>query len=158
MAQGDISEVKKRYLKLQEKYSLPDYSLVNKELEISTIDTTRFLLRQMRKKIYHRIDDFCEIIEDLLQPEATITQMHEYRFFSERAKTRIYDLYRKLMFMARHAKELHIENDKEKDVEFIKNFFNNLDEIKTEMLKITTTMKQSWKKEIDKDIKAEYFG
>ncbi|MFP4111363.1 MAG: hypothetical protein ACLFPQ_02470 [Candidatus Woesearchaeota archaeon] len=156
MGEGD--KIYEKYLKLQEKYNLPDYHSINKEFEISNLDSNKFMLRQIRKKIHSKLDDYCEIIEDLLQPSATISQMHEYRFFSETAKKRIYDLYRKLMHMSRTATELTIHNDKEKDIEFIREFFSSFDSIKKEMVSITSTMKKSWKEELDKDIKFEYFG
>lgn len=158
MSEGDKNDIYDKYMKLQEKYSLPEYHLVNKELEVSGLDSNKFILRQMRKKIHNRLDDFAEIIEDLLQPNATISQMHEYRFFSENAKNKIYNLYRKIMNMSRHATELGILNNLEKDVEFIAYYFDEIEDIKKEMLYITNTMKNSWKKELDKDIKQEYFG
>ncbi len=163
MAGEEISEVKKKYLFLQEKYGLPDYKLINQELELSTMDNHRFMLRQIRKRIHHRIEDFSEILEDLLLPDQSISQMHEYRFFSERAKNKIYNLYRKLMHMDRHAMELQITNKSENDAEYIKTFFEELEDLKIEMLTITSTMKNSWKRDLDKDIKQkiekqEYFG
>jgi len=158
MGGDNISRVKKKYLLLKLRYDLPDYDVINKELEITTLDSTKFMLRQIRKKIHRRIDDFCDTIEELLQPDTSITQMHECRFFSDTSKNRIFELYKKLMFMSRNASELDILNDKKKDTEFITDFFNEIEEIKTELLKIVRTMKKSWKKEIDKDIKLEYFG
>jgi hypothetical protein len=163
MTGEETSDVKKKYMLLQEKYALPDYKLVNKELELSALDSHRFLLRQIRKRIHHRIEDFSEILEDLLMPDSSISQMHEYRFFSDRAKNKIYLLYRKLMHLDRHAMELQIIGDGERDAEYIKSFFSELEDIKSEMLNIAKTMKNSWKRDIDKDIKEkidkqEYFG
>ena len=112
----------------------------------------------MRKRINTRINDFCDIIEELLQPDATIVQMHECRFFSEDSKERIFSLYKKLMYMSRAGMELDIVNEIKQDVTYINKFFDYLDFIKKELLKVTKIMKTSWKKEIDKNIKQEYFG
>ena len=43
--------IKDTYEKLKKKYSLPAYDEVNNELEISTLESEDFLLRQIRKKI-----------------------------------------------------------------------------------------------------------
>jgi hypothetical protein len=62
------------------------------------------------------------------------------------------------MYISRTALELDILNDFDKDAEFIKEFFSEIEEIRKDVAKIAFTMKNSWKKEIDKDIKLEYFG
>ncbi len=158
MSESEISIIQKKYLLLQQKYSLPEYHLLDKELEISSLDSPYYMLKQIRKKIHHMIEFYSEIIEDLLQPNASIAQMHEYRFFTEKSKEKIYHIYRDLMYKSRNATELGILNDPEKDAEFIKRFFSEYFVIKDEMVKIFTTLKNSWKKELDKDIRVEYFG
>jgi hypothetical protein len=92
MGGGKKSEILRKYSFLQKKYHLPEYHVINRELEIASLDSQKFLLRQIRRKIYHRLDDFCELIEDLLQPDATISQMHEYRFFSDKKRTKIFNI------------------------------------------------------------------
>jgi hypothetical protein len=155
---GTVTDIHRKYNFLAKKFNLPSYDIVNSELEVSTLHSKNFLLRQIRKRIHHKLDYYTELIEEVLQPDATICQMHEYRFFSDEIKSDIYKLYTRLMFLTRSCMQLNILNDVESEINFIKLYFKQSEDIKEKMLVILSTMKKAWKSEIDKDIKQEYFG
>ena len=49
-------KIKEEYEKLKEKHNLPDFKEINNEFEITTIEKEEFLLREIRRKIYEKIE------------------------------------------------------------------------------------------------------
>ena len=58
------------YAKLKKEFKLPEYSLLDNEFEISTIETPGFLLRQIRRKIEERISSINHRIENVLHADS----------------------------------------------------------------------------------------
>lgn len=155
MGAGDTKQV---YEEFQKKYTLPDYKLLDIELEISSIDASKFLLRIVRGKIRARLENYCDVIEDVLNPDTTISRLHECNYFHETTKKRMFNLYKKMMHWMRLAEYLDVEKSPEKDARFITKFFGNYDNIKREMKRIIKQRMNTWNKEMSPSIREEYFG
>ncbi len=151
--------IKQAYEKIKKKYKLPGYDEVNNELEISTIESEDFLLRQIRKKISERIESITDAFSFVLQPSAdSLVDMHECRFFDDKDKKKMIDVYKKLMILSRQALEADIERDDKTDAEFINDFFKEWALLKKDALPFVKKMKTCWEKETEIEEKLEYFG
>lgn len=150
--------IKKEYEKLKKKFSLPNYDEVNNELEISSIETEDFLLRQIRRKISERIDSIIDPLGSLLQPSAeSMIDMHECKFFDDKDKKKMIDIYKKLMILSRQALEADIEHDDNADAVLIKDFFKEWNILKKDVVAFMKKMKLCWEKETEIEEKLEYF-
>lgn len=157
--QNPVLMVKKAYVVLKEKYSLPDYDVVNNELEISSIDSDDFLLSKIRKRIVERIESLVMNLSSILQPSAdSLSDMHECRFFDDSEKKKIVGLYKQMMIFNRLSLEADLMRNEKKDAEFIKSFFKAWPDMKKEIFPFLEKMKSCWEKDIHIDEKLEYFG
>ena len=151
--------IKEAYEKLAKKHKLPDYDTVNNELEISSIESEDFLLRQIRKKVVERIDEITDVLSSILQPSAdSMVDMHECRFFDDKDKGKIIDIYKKLMILRRQATEANITLDEKNDEAVVSGFFKQWPEMKKEIMPFMERMKSCWEHETEIEEKLEYFG
>lgn len=153
-----MEDIKKEYSKLQKKYKLPNFEELDKNFEVSSIENAKLLHVNIRKKIAEKIQGFCEVLEGLLHPNTDLTSIYEDKFFSDKEKGKMFDLYKKLMVLARSALELSIEADEKEDAEFIKNINQEWKSIKEEFYKVANKLKESWEKETEAESKLEYLG
>ncbi len=155
MGKGGSKEL---YHEFKKRFELPEFEIIDKELEVSAMDGDKFLLRTIRGKIKSRLENYCNMIEDLLSPDTSIPLLHECTFVTERSKARMLNLYKKLMYMLRMADHLEVEKSTAKDARYIKGYFDHLEMVQREMKTITTTRMNAWKKDLASYIKEEYFG
>ncbi len=152
-------EVRKFYDELRKKYpELPEFETVDHELEISSAEADRFIIRTIRNRIKSRVDTFTSIIEDILNPDASIPNLHECNFVKDSRKRKLLELYKKMMYMYRTAEFLDIKRSEKDDIRFIKMYFRNLQYISKQMKSIASVRMDAWKNEISPYIKEEYFG
>jgi hypothetical protein len=141
-------EIKKKYEELAKKYSLPSFNNLNNEFEISTIEHEEFLLREIRRKIYEKIEVYVKILESILQPDtSSLSDMYECRVFNEKEKEDIFKLFRRLLFFDRFSIETSVNEDDKKSAEFINGFWKEWDEIKKEFSSFIKKMKEECLKE-----------
>ncbi len=155
MGSGDAKKFYEEYAK---RYSLPPFDDVDKELEISTSDGDKFILRLIRNKIKNRVDNHASMIEDMLNPDTSISLLHECTYITETRKKKMFNLYQKLMYMVRTAEYLDIEKSAEQDARYISMYFKHLAKINTEMKDVASLRMKTWKKKISPYVAEEYFG
>ncbi|MFP4117817.1 MAG: hypothetical protein ACLFTR_02740 [Candidatus Woesearchaeota archaeon] len=155
MGSGDMRKFYEEYAKT---YTLPPYDIVDKELELSSSDGDKFALRTIRSKIKGKVDNHASMIEDMLNPDTSISSLHECTYITETRKKKMFNLYQKLMYMLRTADLLDIEKSMEQDAKYISMYFKHLHRLKKEMREIASLRMNTWKKEISPYVKEEYFG
>ena len=95
----------------------------------------------------------------MLQPSAdSLIDMHECRFFDDKDKGKIIDIYKKLMIISRTALEAELARDDKLDADAIISFFKEWPAIKKDALSFMKKMKSCWEKETEIEEKLEYFG
>ena len=154
------NEIEKQYNELRKKFKLPDFKEINFEFEISDLEETNFLLRSIIRRICEKLDFYCTMIEEILQPDTSnLYAMHETRVFDDDEKKQMYELYAKLMNFNRQSIEVSLEHNEKEEVDFINNLFNEWSVLKQELLKFVKKMRTSWKTE-EADIKEDlgYLG
>jgi|TARA_Y100000310_G_scaffold124950_2_gene123780 hypothetical protein len=152
-------DTEKQYNELKKKVNLPDFKDIDFEFEISDLEETRYLLRAIIRRIAEKLNLYCTLIEEILQPDASnLYAMHETRFFDENDKKKMYDLYTKLMNSSRKSIEVSLRHDEKGEASFINDFHNEWKDLKKELIKYVGRMKDSWK--ILADIKEDigYLG
>lgn len=147
----------KDYDKIKEKYDLPDFEELNKEFEISSIETEEFLLREIRRKMNEKICFFSDIIAGVVNTESSTTAMIEFGNLMDDDVKEAFNLYKKLMYWERSSSEAAILGQDEKDAAFIRELHSEWKELKKQVADLITKMKESWKKKTTEKEEA-YFG
>jgi hypothetical protein len=153
-----MEKIQKKYAEHIVKFSLPSYCEIDSDFEIFDIDDEKYMLREIRKRIHEKIEDYVKIIEPFLQPEAFIKDMHECKILNDEEKKKIYALYKRLMFFGRYSIEISINENDEKSALFINEVFKEWDNIKKKILFLVVKMKESWLNETDDEEKVGYMG
>ena len=151
-------DVKKEYLQLAKKHSLPDFEDVNKQFQISDIEKSDFLLTDVRERVADKISHYADFIADVLQPDTNLTNMYESRIFSEKEKSDIFKIFRRLMFWKREVLEVSISNDDSRTAHFITNFLKEWTDLKPKLSEIVKKVRDSWESESEQPEKLGYFG
>ena len=154
-----MPEIKQKYNELQKKHKLPDYNLINNELEISTIEEPDFLLRTIMRRILEKLDFYTNLLQDTLQPDASnMASMNENNFFDDDEKKHMYNLYKKLISMNRESALISLNPDEKNEAEFINHFFEHWEPIRKELYNYVKKMKESWKADIEEEEDTRYMG
>ncbi|MBI2546592.1 hypothetical protein HYV81_05425 [Candidatus Woesearchaeota archaeon] len=154
-----MSEIKKTYASLASRYKLPDFEALDKAFEIITLEHDEFLLREIRRKIADRLEFYTHIIESIMQPDtASVSHMHEYRFFDEPKKKAMFSLFRELMGYHRWSLKLESRLGDKDDAAFINDIWHKWEQYRKEMEGICEQMELSWKAEADAAEDLEYLG
>ena len=154
-----VNEIEKEYNKLSKKFKLPKFKDIDSEFEISNLENTRFLIRNVLRKIEERLEFYIEVIGNLVHPDASnISSMYEIRFLSDDEKNNMYMLFKKLMKANRSIIELILINDEKKQAEFMNIFFNEWLDMKKELIVHLNKMRESWEKESTIEEDLGYFG
>ncbi|MEE9525464.1 MAG: hypothetical protein V3V78_02545 [Candidatus Woesearchaeota archaeon] len=151
-------KLKEKYQELSKKHNLPSFEELDKEFEISTIENEEFLLREVRRKIIEKIEAYTKFLEEILQPETTLANMYEAKVFDEDERNEIFKLYQRLMSLDRLSMELALDENDDKTSKFIKDFFEEWNEIKENLSKFVKKAKEEWLKETDIKEKLRYLG
>lgn len=138
---------------------LPDYDDLDNEFEISRIEETRHLIREIRRKMISKIDHIIEFLESILQPDpGKFIDVHEYRTFNEAERKEIFNILREFVMLHRLSAEAEIKADDEFNKEVIKELNEQWKNHKAKVVEIMRKLKENWKKDfIAKEI-LEYFG
>ena len=153
------NEIEKRYIELSKKYKLPKFDEIDAEFELSDFDNPNFILKNTLRSIVDKLDFYTNLITNLLQPDAaSLSSMHETRFFAQNERNEVYSLFKIIMKHYRNAILLILENDEKKQADFLNRFFNEWLEIKKQLLICIEKMKESWDKETSIDEDLGYLG
>ena len=153
------NETEKQYNELKKKFRLPEFRDINNEFELSDLEETSFLLRNIIRRIAEKLDFYTTVVEGVLQPDASsLHTIHETRFFDQDEKNKMYDTYRKLMNFNRMSIEISLEPNEKDEAQLICDFFDKWKEIKHELLRYAKKMKDSWKTETDIKEDLGYLG
>ena len=146
--------LKEEYDRLKKNFKIPNYEELDKEFEllyITKLEEIKFPLRFVRRRMNDKIAWFCNMLQNIIQPNpGSLISLEESKFFSDEDRTKMISLLKELMYMERESLTLDINYDKKKDVEYINNVFNKWTKLKKEVDYISDILKNGWKKEIKK--------
>ncbi|MBD3310505.1 hypothetical protein GF351_04755 [Candidatus Woesearchaeota archaeon] len=153
-------EIKKRYSQLQKKHSLPTFDEIDHEFEINSIEEdSSFILREIRRRMVERIEEYSKIFEEIIQPDTnSFRSMSECRVFKDEDKHEIFNIYKNIMIIIRSAQIISLERDENKEAKFINSVFQNWMRIKKELMPYLEKLEKSWEKESEMDETIGYLG
>jgi|TARA_B100000315_G_scaffold75934_1_gene69464 hypothetical protein len=154
-----VNEIEAEYNKLSKKYKLPKFREIDEEFEISSLESPKFLIRIILRKIAEKLEFYIDVIGNLVQPDASsLSSMYEVRYFSDDEKNDMHNLFKKLMKVDRNILGVMLKNDEKQQAEFLNKFFNNWSDTKKELLKFIEKMEDSWEKQSTIEEDTAYFG
>jgi len=152
--------LKEQYKPLQNKYSLPEFKILNENFEIETLagEETEVLLKRIRKHLTEKISAGLRALEMFLNPQnAPIFIFKVIKSFTSTDKEVLDRTYNKFAGFEIEAFGLENDYDEKKEAEFIKKVCGEWKEICEDFNRIYSSMKLSYKKESKKHDKS-YFG
>jgi len=151
--------VHKEYPKLMKKHGLPQWKALDNIFEISHLDKSPHLLRDIRRRITEKIEHYVKILEGIMNPETTISGLHECKYFNEEEKKNLFDLYRKLMVHMRQADMLTVLLDDREEASFIASIYKEWPSLQKELRSTLEKLRGCWVEEqVSDQEKMGYFG
>lgn len=141
MADEKIAE---RYSKLKEQHSLPELENLEHNFGLIDLESEKYPLVEIRKKMHEKLDNYASIIANLIEGDATLSNIFESKALDETSKSDLFNLYRKLMKFSRQSNILSLFYDENKEVEFIKLFNTEWDSVKQELITVLEKLRDSW--------------
>ena len=148
----------KEYEVLRKKYSLPNLKELEQDFGFEEIEEQKYLLRAIVNKIIDTIETHAKLLEEIINPEASISNMNEASSFNEEEKPLILKNYKKLLFYHRSHMQINLNYDEKSFADFLNTFYEDWHKIKVDLNTIIGKMKNSWKKDVKTKIELGYFG
>ena len=162
MIKDNLANLKKEYVKVRNKYKLPEFNMLNNEFEIEKLadKKTGFLLRGIRRSIERRTENFLKMLEEFVNPTyASHASLTLLKSFTNKDRKNIEDSYKSLVSLMLKAITLEIDFDEKKEAAFIKESVKIWDVTKKDLHELMKSAEHIWKKKIeDEKIDFKYFG
>lgn len=151
--------MKKEYEKLQKKYKLPTFKKLKEELELDPKEEAPYPLKIIRRRIHDKLIYAAKIVETILFPNPqSLPNMYESKFFDDKEKEEMADIYKKILSFERTSNRLDIIPNESEDAKFINRLIKEWQKIKPKMAKILKKTENSWQKEKSNIENHQYFG
>jgi hypothetical protein len=142
---GGDKDIQALYAEVQKTYKLPDFSALNADFDIDTIDPmSKHLVKELTKKMFERVELFKKILETTLQPDVSILNMQESEFLAENDHEIVADILRRLMKLDRTLLIAELENSDELYAEFIIEAAKEWPKVKKELAPVIKHMQLGW--------------
>lgn len=152
-------ELEKTYKELAKKHKLPDFAMLDREFEVSSIENDKFLLKEIIIKMTEKIDFYAMLINSVLHPDnGTLAPLHECKAFDDGKKDKLFDLYRRLMHGHRKGILSMLRGNEKEEATFITEFFKEWAAIKSQLEDMLNIMQSSWEGESSIKEELRYFG
>ena len=151
-------DITDRYLKLKEKYNLPEYIEIDRDFEIYSISKEEDLIREILKKISSTIDYYTSLLEDIIQPDSRFYTLKEANILNKEQRKKVTMIYNKLLYMNRAIIELNLTYLEDEASKLISKIYHDWQQIKKDLKEIIKTLKESWLKNTEIKSDEGYFG
>ena len=155
-----LENLKKEYLKIQERYNFPSFEKLNEDFQIEKIAEveTDILIREVRKFMADKFSNYLRFIEAILNPvNSPMFVFSIIKSINAEEKNKLIDIYKELAKIEVRLVEVDIEFSEEKEVEFIKESYKVWQEIKRDLLSFINIIKKNWDNKFEMNDKG-YFG
>lgn len=146
-------DLKKEYSTLQKKYSLPTLENLEENFGSLDIEHEKFLLVGIRKKMGEKIDQYSQLLANIFEGDTNLVNVYESCTLNETKKAKLFLNYKKLMKYIRQSNILSLTYNEKEEAVFIKDFYNDWDEIKKVIKKQLEEFRDSW--ESDENLSEE---
>jgi len=155
-----LEELKRDYIKIQEKYHLPNFEKLNEDFQIERIAEieTDILIREIRKFMAEKFSNYLRFVEAILNPvNAPMFIFSVIKTINLEEKNKLTEIYKKLAKIEVRLIEADIEFSEEKEAEFINESYAIWQEIKKDLLSFIGIIKKNWDNKFEMNNKG-YFG
>lgn len=132
----DLKSIKKEYKELGIKYKLPEFEALAEDFDIEKIleKETSFLLREIRRAISDKSNAYLHLFETLINPTSPPVFIFSIlKNVGEKDQKSMREVYKKLAKAQIQIMKLDTIYSEENEAEFIKNFFDEWQELKTKI-------------------------
>ena len=152
--------IKEAYEKLKKEHPiLPDFDKINKEFELELLESDKFLLRHIKRKIAERMEPVLDLLENSLNPDPnSLTAMYECRCFTNGEKKQIIEVFRHLMEQYRSLLETDLIGEDKTDAETIRKIYDIWHQDKKIILPLFKKLRECWQKHVEPKEILEYLG
>ncbi len=154
-----IEKLKERFSEYQKKYSLPEFSELNKEFGIEKSEfETDFFLKEIIKGIADKFQNYMRFLENLINPvNASMFAFSLVKIIDNEKKTKLNEAYKKIAEFEIKLIKLDLKSSEESEAEFIKNSYKTWKEIREEIYDVITLAEENWNSKQEENKKG-YFG
>jgi len=152
------SVIRKAYESIQKKHGLTEFSIVDAELELCSLDSPDFLSSTIRKRLSERVERFLELLRNLIQPEQTLIDMHEFKYVEKEDRKHLFELFQKLMLIQRRAVEADLIREEDSDCAFFRESFDSWMDLKKDILIYVKKAQRAWQDSKEVKERVEYVG
>lgn len=153
-----MESVQEQYNQVRKKYNLPEFLELDREFELSSIESECFLLSEIRKRMTDKINAFLGTLEDIVSPEPTPSALHEATAFLEEEKKFVLKIFRQLMALSRQSALCYLDANDESDAKFICTIANEWPGLKKDLNTIFEKLRESWLHDLERHDDIGYFG
>jgi hypothetical protein len=158
--ESDLEKLKKNYLEIQKRYSLPDFEELNDDFNIDKVSDieTEHLIREIRKVIVDKILNYIRLIESMLNPvNVPMFVFSVVRAMKIEDRKELAEIYKKLAKIEIELIDVDISFSEEKEAKFIKKSYKIWQEVKEKIGEIIKSVRENWDNKLETDTKG-YFG
>lgn len=149
--------VKEEYEKL--KLDLPDFSVLDFEFELSTLEDEQFLLREVVKRCEERISSVLNLLSNVLQPDAgSFTQLYECAYFSQQEKEKVAELFKRGMILQRGLLLAEVSLDDGECGHVLNHVAKDWPSIRKEAAGVLAKLRECWEQPSETKEILGYFG
>ena len=162
MADMTLSELKKKYNVLEEKYKLPSFSKMSEEFDIDHVaeKDVEFLLREIRRYVNDKIMSYLRFIEMLLNPASTGAPMFLFsltKMLSPEKRSQLEKTYAILARLNLDSLSLDIVSQEKEEAVFILRAHKQWMEVIESLQDVMKDFQENWDQESKRNSKS-YFG
>jgi RNA processing factor Prp31 len=107
-----LEKLKAEYEKLRQKYKLPSFDELNNEFEIYDIKPNSFIIREIRRRIIRKMEDFLSLLNPILNPNPnSLHSMIETKIFEKQDMEPMFEFYKKLFQLAHKSIPASLESE-----------------------------------------------
>lgn len=159
-SESSLEKLKQDFIPLQIKYNLPNFYELNKEFQIERVSDveTDFILREMRKYVSDKLQNYLRFVEAILNPtEASMFVFMIVKSVNSDEKKKFTEIYKKLAKINFDFVELDVEYSEEKEAEFLIRSYKLWNEIKKDLSESCNSISKNWGNGIEFS-KTDYLG
>jgi hypothetical protein len=156
----ELMKLKKDYEKLEKKYKLPEYKILNEEFDIEKVQEieTETLLREIRKVIMDKVLAYLRFIELLLNPSnAPMFFFAILKGLDNGDKKLLEELYSRLGRIEIEVVEVDNDYSEKREAEFIKRVMTEWKGVKEDMKRVSKALQRGWDRKSERREKS-YLG
>ncbi len=146
------------YDSLAERFSLPDFSSLDEEFDVSSLDAERFSLKSLLRHLVDKFDSKSSFLESLIQPDTTLISLHEAQFLSVDDRRLALSLLRSLMKVLRLAQRELLFGSDDSRAEAVNSLWSFWLDKKSSFRRLLSSVVSAWDNDISVVDNERYFG